>query len=199
MRSFFDAMTPWPRKEGALHVYALPDDDTRDTLAAISERLDGIEGLPRMPLPWLHLTITRYGQFDGIGSMPLQDLAEAIDQELVGVGPFDIELGAPTVSGNTVTCEAPSVPEWERLVSGVRRAVSVLGDDEELPPAPHGPHVTLAYANGDVDDALVTGRLADAPAVGTLRIDRVFLVSVTVRPELGSFDWMELANWSLKG
>ena len=126
MRSFFDAMTPWPRKEGALHVYALPDDDTRDTLAAISERLDGIEGLPRMPLPWLHLTITRYGQFDGIGSMPLQDLAEAIDQELVGVGPQRVQqrLRTPRPGGEDDVAgrHRPAIPTQPRAGALTRHA-----------------------------------------------------------------------------
>jgi hypothetical protein len=30
-----------------------------------------------------------------------------------------------------------------------------------------------------------------------VRIDRVHLVSVTVRPDLGTFDWIELANVDL--
>lgn len=197
MRSFFDAMTPWPRLEGALHVYAVPDEDTTDRLADLSDLLTGVDGLPRMPLPWLHLTVTRFAQFDGIGSLALQKLSDAIEAELAAVAPFDLDLGAPKRWDHSVNSDAPSTPGWESLVAGVRRAASVLGGEEPLPPAPKAPHVTLAYATGDVDDALVDARLANAAAVGTVRIERVYLCSVTVRPELGSFDWLELANWQL--
>lgn len=196
MRSFFDYMPPWVRNEGSLHVYALPDDRARDRLAEESLRLDGIVGLPRMPEPWLHLTVSRLSQFDDLSHAELTRLAEALGREVEGLGAFDVALGAPAAGAHTVGCSAPSSPQWEALVSGVRRAASdTFGG--ELPPPPHAPHASLAYATGDVDDTLVASRLVGAAEIGLVRIDRVHLVSVTVRPELGTFDWIELANVDL--
>jgi hypothetical protein len=112
------------------------------------------------------------------------------------LGAFDVALGAPAAGAHTVGCSAPSSPQWEALVSGVRRAASdTFGG--ELPPPPHAPHASLAYATGDVDDTLVASRLVGAAEIGLVRIDRVHLVSVTVRPDLGTFDWIELANVDL--
>ena len=48
-----------------------------------------------------------------------------------------------------------------------------------------------------MDDDLVAPRLDGAAEIGPTRIDRVHLVSVTVRPERGTFDWIELANIDL--
>ena len=196
MRSFFDYMPPWVRNEGSLHVYALPDDRARDRLAEESLRLDGIVGLPRMPEPWLHLTVSRLSQFDDLSHAELTRLAEALGREVEGLGAFDVALGAPAAGEHTVGCSAPSSPRWEALVSGARRAASdTFGG--ELPPPPHAPHASLAYATGDVDDTLVASRLVGAAEIGLVRIDRVHLVSVTVRPDLGTFDWIELANVDL--
>ena len=196
MRSFFDYMPPWVRNEGSLHVYALPDDRARDRLAEESLRLDGIVGLPRMPEPWLHLTVSRLSQFDDLSHAELTRLAEALGREVEGLGAIDVALGAPAAGAHTVGCSAPSSPQWEALVSGVRRAASdTFGG--ELPPPPHAPHASLAYATGDVDDTLVASRLVGAAEIGLVRIDRVHLVSVTVRPDLGTFDWIELANVDL--
>ena len=196
MRSFFDYMPPWVRNEGSLHVYALPDDRARHRLAEESLRLDGIVGLPRMPEPWLHLTVSRLSQFDDLSHAELTRLAEALGREVEGLGAFDVALGAPAAGAHTVGCSAPSSPQWEALVSGVRRAASdTFGG--ELPPPPHAPHASLAYATGDVDDTLVASRLVGAAEIGLVRIDRVHLVSVTVRPDLGTFDWIELANVDL--
>ena len=196
MRSFFDYMPPWVRNEGSLHVYALPDDRARDRLAEESLRLDGIVGLPRMPEPWLHLTVSRLSQFDDLSHAELTRLAEALGREVEGLGAFDVALGAPAAGAHTVGCSAPSSPQWEALVSGVRRAASdTFGG--ELPPPPHAPHASLAFATGDVDDTLVASRLVGAAEIGLVRIDRVHLVSVTVRPDLGTFDWIELANVDL--
>ena len=196
MRSFFDYMPPWVRNEGSLHVYALPDDRARDRLAEESLRLDGVVGLPRMPEPWLHLTVSRLSQFDDLSHAELTRLAEALGREVEGLGAFDVALGAPAAGAHTVGCSAPSSPQWEALVSGVRRAASATVGGE-LPPPPHAPHASLAYATGDVDDTLVASRLVGAAEIGLVRIDRVHLVSVTVRPELGTFDWIELANVDL--
>ncbi|MBK7820929.1 MAG: hypothetical protein IPJ61_07560 [Tessaracoccus sp.] len=196
MRSFFDHMTPWLRNEGSLHVYALPDDRVRERLVEASLLIDGVVGLPRMPESWLHMTVSRLAQFDDLPAAELTRLAAALGREVEGIGAFDIDFSAPWVSTDTVGCSGPSVPQWEALVSGVRRAASdSLGG--ELPAPPRTPHTSLAYAIQDIDDGPVLARLEGAPQVGPMRIDRVHLVSVTVRPEVGTFDWIELANIEL--
>ena len=196
MHSFFDSMTPWLRLDGSLHVYALPDEAVVERLIPLSERLDGVAFLPRLPVSWLHLTVSRLAHFDDLGASELSRLASALDTRISGISAFEVECGAPVVRDGSVVCAAPATTQWDALVTAVRAAAADLSD-EPLPNAPQNPHVTLAYATGDVDDSEVARRLEGAAGLGAVPIRRIHLVSVTMRPELGSFDWTELANWEL--
>lgn len=196
MQSFFAAMPPWDREDGSLHVYALPDEDVTDRLAALQARLDGIAGLPTMPEAWLHATVQRLEQFDDLSMPELTRLADALTAELAAVDPVDLVFGAPQVHDVAVECVAEPTAGWESLVAAVRRAATATFGGV-VPDAPYAPHITLAYATGQVSDDEVRARLADAPALGPVRVDTAHLLSVTVRPELGWFDFIELANWSL--
>lgn len=195
MRSFFDHMTPWPRHVGALHLYALPDDAVGDRLEAISQALGDVAHLPRMPRPWLHLTVSRLAQFDDLSQRELTALADALTTELDAVSAFPLDLGAARATVDSVTCAAEPTPAWQGLVGAVRAAVASVYPDDAPPTAPEAPHISLAYATGGADDAEISRRLEGLPPVGEMMVNRVHLVSVTVRPELGTFDWIELANW----
>lgn len=196
MRSFFDSMTPWRRNDGSLHVYVVPDQDTTEAILDAQGRLVGIDNLPLMPAPWLHFTVARLPQFDDVGNSSLTRLATALTEHLDGIEPFEMRLGGPVV--HEVAVEAMGSPSagWDRLVEAVRAAAASV-TDEELPPPPYAPHVSLAYATGDVDSHEVELRLVGCPELGPFRVSEVRLVSVTVRPEQGTFDWVELASWPL--
>lgn len=196
MLSFFDAMTPWARNDGSLHVYALPEEEVADRLEGLSVRLDDLDSLPRMPRAWLHATVARLAQFDDLGQAGLSRLCDELGSEVERVPAFEVRLGAPEVTGTAVTCTGEATRAWASLVGAVAAAASRFSDDP-LPPAPHAPHVSLGYATGQVDDDEVRARLAGAPAAGAFPVREVHLVSVTVRPELGTFDWTELASWQL--
>lgn len=196
MESFFDATTIWDRLDGSLHVYVVPDEDVTDRLADLQARLDGVPDLPVMPRAWLHFTVNRLAQYDEIGNREITRLADALTLELAGVPAFDLRVGPPQVHERAVECVGESTPGWEALVDGVRRAaLGTFGGT--MPDRPYAPHVTLAYATGDVPDREIRARLEGAPEVGTMRVETAHLMSVTMRPELGWFDFVELANWSL--
>lgn len=196
MQSFFADMAPWEQPDGSLHLYVLPDDEAADRLEDLQSRLGGMTHLPVVPRALLHFTVSRLAQFDDLSMAELTRLGEAIGVELAGVAAFELEVGAPEVHEVAVECVAESTPGWESLVDGVRRAaLATFG--ATLPERPYAPHVTLAYATGEVSDEAVRARVRGAAPVGRMRVATVHLVSVTVRPELGWFDFIELANWSL--
>ncbi|MBB1515523.1 2'-5' RNA ligase family protein [Tessaracoccus sp. MC1679] len=196
MQSFFASMTPWDQPDGSLHVYVLPDDEAADRLEDLQSRLAGVPNLPVMPRAWLHFTVNRLAQFDDLSMAELTRLGDALTVELAGVPAFDLEVGAPEVHDVAVECVAGSTSGWESLVDAVRRAaLATFGGT--MPDRPYAPHVTLAYATGEVSDDEVRGRLTGAAPVGRMRVATAHLLSVTVRPELGWFDFIELANWSL--
>ena len=199
MESFFESMTPWARDDGSLHVYVLPDESLADRLDGAAELLVGAEHLPRMPRAWLHFTVARLAQFDDIGQSGLSKLCDALGRRLASIAAFTIELGRPQIGATSVGCEAPSTPQWDELVQAVRGAAADAFPEEVVPAGPHGPHVSLAYATGPVDDGALWPRVGAVAELGEFKIRQVHLVSVTVRPELGTFDWTELANWDLRG
>ncbi|MFV0428202.1 MAG: 2'-5' RNA ligase family protein [Arachnia sp.] len=150
-----------------------------------------------MPEAYLHTTVQRLAQFDAdVTAAELTQLGDALNRCLANVHVFELDLAAPQASGFAIECLAGPSPAWNALVAAVRQAVGQTWGPE-LPDPPFGPHVSLAYATGDVDDSEIARRLADATPVGRLRIDEVSLVTVTVRPEVGTFDFAVLANFSL--
>lgn len=196
MRNFFDSTAPWERNDGSLHLYVVPDTALGDRLVEAQARLQGIPDLPTLPRPWLHFTINRLAQFDDIGQRELSRLADALTQRLVDVPAFDLELGEPVVQDTAVEVVAAPTPGWDLLVTAVRdAALDTFGGT--MPDSPHAPHVSLAYATGPVDDGWVREKLAGLRPLGRFQVGAVHLVSVTVRPELGVFDFVELANWPL--
>lgn len=197
MRSFFKAMAPWPQNEGSLHLYALPDEATRERLRTAQEALAGIDHLPTMPPAYLHLTVQRLSQFDDLPQAELTRLAAHLTARIDEIASFTLDLGAPTLRETAV--EVPAAPSagWDALVSAVRRGLTDAFPDDDLLPPPHAPHLSLAYATGDAPDEAVADALRGLFPLGVMRVDGVQLVSVTVRPELGIFDFTELAGWPL--
>lgn len=198
MHNFFEVMTSWKRYDGALHLYALPDDEELlDRFVAAQEAFAGIPQLPPMPRAWLHATVQRMAQFDDEVTQPeLTALGRAMTDELAGVDAFSLDLGPPIARQTAVECAATSTEAWDALGTAVRRALRAVWDTH-VPDRPYGPHVSLSYAIGDVADEDIASRLAGMGPPGPMEVSQVHLVSVTARPEVGIFDFTSLATWDL--
>lgn len=197
MRNFFDEMEPWARNDGSLHIHVLPGDDVCERLAVAQSLFADVPALPPMPAPYLHLTLQRLAHFDdGLKQAELSRLGSVLTDSLGKVSSFGLELGAPRSDGTAVVSTAAPSTAWDGLHAAVAAALGQVLPGE-LPIPPHAPHVSLAYATGEVPDDEITARLADAEPIGTLHVGAVHLVSVTVRPEVGIFDFTHLANWEL--
>lgn len=199
MESFFERMEPWRKPEGSLHLYIVFSDDELERFAPARQALASIDHLPLMPEPYLHATVQRLTQFDDEVSQPdLSALGSAMEDLCSGLAPFTLEFGRPEVGDVAVVSYASPSSEWDELVQGCR---SVVTDVWGTPPpsAPAGPHLSLAYANGAVADHVVADRLAGVGPLGSVRVATVHLVSVTMRPERGTFDFTSLANWDISG
>lgn len=198
MRSFFEAMAPWPQNEGSLHLYVLPDDETRERLRTAQQALAGIDHLPLMPPAYLHFTVQRLSQFDNLPQAELSRLAEHLTTQIDELDRFAVHLGRPELHETAIEITAAPSEGWNALVAAVRRGLRDAFPGDELLPPPHAPHLSLAYATGPASDETVTEALGGLGPVGEVVVDGVQLVSVTVRPELGIFDFTELAGWHLK-
>ena len=199
MENFFARMEPWRKREGALHLYVLPSDDDVERFTAAREALSDIEHLPLMPEPYLHCTVQRLAQFDDEVTQPdLTRLGTILDETCSTLPAFTLELGPARAGEVAVESWAAPSPDWDVLVEASRSSVTQAWDTPP-PAAPAGPHLSLAYATDPVPHDLVDARLAALGPLGTLRVDTLHLVSVTVRPERGTFDFTSLANWELTG
>lgn len=197
MKSFFDNMEPWRKPEGSLHLYVLPLDQDRDRFASAQEALTGIDDLPLMPASYLHCTVARLAQFDeDVTQADYTRLGDALQELCAGLNPFKLDFGPPQADDDAVGCWASVSKDWDALVEGCRRTV-ITAWGTEPPSPPVAPHLSLAYAKASVDSDLVAARLAEAQALGAVRVRTLHLVSVTVRPQRGTFDFTELANWDL--
>lgn len=197
MESFFETMEPWRKPEGSLHLYVLPGEEDKDRFVEAQESLAGIDDLPLMPSSYLHCTVARLAQFDeDVTQAEYTRLGDALQELCSGLRSFTLHFGPPQADDVAVGCWASASDDWDRLVEGCRRTVAeTWGSDAPAPPA--APHLSLAYSNGSADDTLVATRLAEAQPLGAVRVQKLHLVSVTVRPERGTFDFTELANWDL--
>ncbi|MDO5735711.1 MAG: hypothetical protein Q4P15_04495 [Propionibacteriaceae bacterium] len=197
MESFFARMEPWRKPEGSLHLYVLPGEDETERFTAAQSTLTDIEHLPLMPEAYLHCTVQRLAQFDDeVSQSQYTRLGEALEAFCSGMPAFDLQFRSPQADDVAVACWAADSPAWDALVSGCRDVVTdTWGVAPPAPPA--SPHLSLAYAKGAVPHDLVESRVADVTPLGTVHVSRLHLVSVTVRPERGTFDFTSLANWDL--
>lgn len=201
MDDFFAHMAPWRRNDGSLHLYALPEDEDLERFVSLQSRLRGIENLPLMPPAHLHCTVQRLAQFDDeLSQADLSLLGATLTRALADVAAFTLDFGPPEVFARQVACDAAPHPGWDALLSATRTGLTAaLGAKPGLPAPPHRPHLTLAYATGAVRHEVAEQALGHTTSIGPVRIGALHLVSVTVRPQIGVFDFTHLANWDLSG
>ncbi len=197
MESFFTSMEPWRKPEGSLHLYVLPGEDDTDRFIEAQEALKDVDDLPLMPASYLHCTVARLAQFDeDVSQAEYTRLGDALQELCSGLRAFTLDFGPAQADGTAVVCWASPSKDWDRLVEECRRTVAATWGGE-APAPPEAPHLSLAYAKGAIDDDLVSGRLVEAEPIGAVHVRTLHLVSVTMRPERGTFDFTELANWDL--
>lgn len=197
MDSFFERMDPWRKAEGSLHLYVLPSDDEAERFASAQAAIAGIEHLPLMPEAYLHCTVQRLSQFDDeVAQTDYTQLGDALAAFCSQVPAFDLRFLQPQAHAAGVLCQAEDSPAWDALVNGCRTVITDTWGTE--PPAPPtAPHLSLAYATGAVETDVVESALGSVEPLGSIAVTRLHLVSVTVRPGRGTFDFTSLANWDL--
>ncbi|MGV8846210.1 2'-5' RNA ligase family protein [Tessaracoccus sp.] len=197
MDSFFERMEPWRKAEGSLHLYVLPSDDEAERFASAQAAIAGIEHLPLMPEAYLHCTVQRLPQFDDeVTQADYTELGDALGALCSELAAFDLRFLQPQADAFGVTCQAQASPAWDALVNGCRMVITdTWGMEPPAPPA--SPHLSLAYATGAVADGVIESRVENVAPMGSMSVSRLHLVSVTVRPARGTFDFTSLANWDL--
>lgn len=139
MHNFFSEVAGWPRLEGALHLYALPNAEFAERAAEASSRLAGIANLPLMPSAYFHFTLQRLAQFDDLlSAAQLSDLGERLNQVADTTSSFVLDFGQLESTSNSVVSWARPNETWDRLLVAIRDALSAVSSDP-LPIGPPGP------------------------------------------------------------
>ena len=175
---FATTVDDWDDPSGALHAYLLPDDATVDALRPALAALEPLDYLAVQPASGLPATVLRFPSIIAeLGADPLRDLEAAVAAAAAGQGPLELTFGEPHPTSDSVLLAANADEGWDSLVELIRRAgKQALGDGADLYAPPFAPHLTLAYATGDGDDARINELLDEAGAcvqLGPVRFGQI--------------------------
>ncbi len=156
MKDFFTAKTdPWDDPSGQLHAYLLPGKDFIDWAIPILNRLGGCANLAVQPEEALHVTVQRIPHMRGdLSDHQIRHLLDATAHAVSSLKPWTMDFSSPEVTCDSVLCFGEPVDKFHIVADAVRGAAcDVLGSHACHYSAPPRPHITLAYAHGDADDA----------------------------------------------
>ncbi len=196
MRNLF-ADLGWKKPIGSLQLIATLANETVDRLASLPLRSAPPKHLPAMPLSYLHLPVQQLGDFDTDLAQPdYTALGTALNQAYDGVAAFSLHFTQPQLVDIGVAVVAAATPEWQQLVAASRQALH-QSRTAPLPEAAAQPGIMLHHAIGAIDETATAATLQDCAELGPVEVTEVALVSMSARPELGTFDYHVLANFEL--
>lgn len=146
------------RRMVTMHLTMEAASEVRSLARETARVLSSIPELDVVPEPWLHLTMTGVGFADEVEDAQLDEVAERVLTGARALAPGPVVLDELLVGYEGVLAGARPSP-WLLGLSDLQRSVvdDVIGPVER---GPFRPHVSVAYANGDVP----LGRIADALA-----------------------------------
>lgn len=201
MRRFFErADTRWRRPRGALHLYVVPDeaDPVRERFDAQEVALRTCPGLAMQPNRYLHATIQRLDLYrDEISEERWQALVRELGDALARHEPFPLRFAVAQPREYAIEAVAEPTAQWTALVAGIREAIAAAGFGAALTDPPYGPHYTLAYCTGDVDEERIREALRPVIAPTDLTVRRVSLVGVEQRLDAGIFTFDDVFEWTI--
>jgi 2'-5' RNA ligase len=139
--------------------------------------LADVPGLDLVPDRWLHLTMQGLAFAGDIAEADVQAIVAAARGRLAKLPAFDVSIDRPTVTPEAIRWEAePGEP-----VAAVRLAIrAAIGDVwPEVPEREDGfgPHISIAYSNGDGPATPALEAIAAAPsAPASARISSAELI-----------------------
>lgn len=190
----------WPAGETLLHVYAIPDLDRNPGLAELAAGCRA--ALEPYPLTfvedrWLHITISQITDAFGAGYPPAAraELAEALTADLAGFGAFELTIGSCLAQSSVVMFD---VHPDDRIGQLGRRVHDVIGRVRGAGALRYNggiPHMSIAYANGEADNADIQRDLRRVrPSHARMDIAAVQLVDVSVDAAAKTVTWSPIAT-----
>jgi 2'-5' RNA ligase len=118
--------------------------------------------LAPVPAVWAHVTVEHFAAVDAVSGREIAKVAELVRDNCAGLAPIELTVRRAEIWRNGVVCPvAPGLPLrdlWEITTEAGR---DVTGARLGIQPDVYHPHLALAYAVNDVDDAPLRAWLPD--------------------------------------
>lgn len=147
---------------------------------AMHKALAPFPALEAVALPWLHLTLAGFGSTTAVGEDQVRDVINAAHERLGAQPDLALTFAAAVVYAESVVLTpqpGPELPSLQRVLEESGRAV--LGREAPGITVPFAPHLSVAYAAGDVDGRAVREALEEVDAEPVLVRPTLSLVEVT--------------------
>lgn len=183
----------WHDPAGALHAYLVPNAEERARLAPARSAAREVPFLAVQPEAGLHATIVRLPPLvSELDSDDLPGINARATESGRQLGSLTIEFGGPQVTADSLLVSARGDERWDALVELVRGAVRPASSGNvDRYPSPRAPHITIAYATGDGEDALIRRALAATPGaeaeLGAITFEHIAWCAVHQNREVGTY------------
>jgi 2'-5' RNA ligase len=159
-----------------------------------------LRGLDQVPDIWLHMTIQGVGWSDELSQDDVRTVIRHAQNELVGLGSREIQLGPPVVKGEALVLAATPTDYLNELRNRLRVAIGKSLGKHPWTAAEQAkgfvPHVSIAYARVDANAApYVVALNSVSPATTRAPIRHVALIRQERQLEPHwRYVWTELAR-----
>lgn len=147
---------------------------------AVQKALAPFPTLEAVPLPWLHLTLAGFGSATAVGEDEVRDVINAAHERLGAQTDLSLTFAGAVVYAESVVL----APEPDPALTALQRVMeesgrTVLGRGASGITVPFAPHLSVAYAAGDVDGHAVLEALEEVDAEPVVVRPTLSLVEVT--------------------
>ncbi|MBF9071839.1 2'-5' RNA ligase family protein [Streptacidiphilus fuscans] len=148
------ATAPWPAGRRDLHIHILPTPSEAETLTAPYRGLAESPGLHTVPAEWIHVTVLHGEPMEQLTKEEVTGIGDRLTAALAAVEPFDLVLNPATPGTVALECAGHPGEPARRLWELAREAVRAeTGDRWPLLPSAYYPHVSIAYAGAEAEQA----------------------------------------------
>ncbi|MCP2262010.1 2'-5' RNA ligase [Streptoalloteichus tenebrarius] len=157
-----------------------------------------LEGFDLVPLESLHLTVQDVGFTDEVGEDEANQVADRVRQALAGADPVTFTLSGVAITEEAVVLPVSPADALDPLRAVVRDAVAEVLGAERVPTPPEGaPHVSMAYANTDVNPVFARALVSDLDTP-PLRVPVDSVSLLVLHRDHQMYEWQKLAtvSWS---
>lgn len=135
-----------------------------DLVRQCQDKLAGIAGLDRVPVPWLHMTTQIVGFADEISDAEIAGMVAGAVRRLAKIAPVEVELGSIWFHSEAVMLGIRPPRALHPVREAIRASVAEALDVHQLTDAPDWtPHISVAYSHQDGPAAPVINALAMPP------------------------------------